>query len=92
MSKRKVGSLIQSAYHLHSPVLSLFLPAVYRITWRSCLRAVLIKTGKEKKREKQNRTAIILEWEEKEDIEKCYNSTLSFFFKKKKKLILEILE
>ena len=41
---------------------------------------MLIKTGKEKKRgEKQNRIAIILEWEEKEDMEKCYNSTLSFF-------------
>lgn len=53
---------------------------------------MLIKTGKEKKRgEKQNRIAIILEWEEKGDMEKCYNSTLSFF-KKKKKLILEILE
>ena len=47
---------------------------------------MLIKTGKEKKRgEKQNRIAIILEWEEKGDMEKCYNSTLSFFKKKKKK-------
>lgn len=88
-----MSTLIQSAYHLYSPALSLLLPAIYRSTWGSCWRPVLIKTGKEKKRgEKQNRIAIILEWEEKGDMEKCYNSTLSFFKKKKKKLILEILE